>query len=255
MKQEEGNVQVSLLTLLKALWKRIWLVGAAVLLCAGAAFCIARFCVTPMYKAGVMMYVNNNSLPSGGKDTITSSDLSAAQSLVDTYVVILNTRATLEEVSYKAGVNYSYEELKRMISAAAVNSTEVFEITVTSADPEEAQRLVNTVAQVLPARIASVVEGSSVRVVDNAVTPTKKSSPSFSLYTVLGALVGLVSSAAYVVLRELFDDRIHDEDSLTQMYHTIPILAVIPELASSSSNGYGYGYYGTAEQQEGGTKK
>ena len=74
-------MQIGLLTLLKALWKRMWLVILAVLLCGAAGFCIARFCVTPMYKAGVMMYVNNNSLPSGGKDTISSSDLSAAQVL------------------------------------------------------------------------------------------------------------------------------------------------------------------------------
>lgn len=249
-------MQIGLLTLLKALWKRMWLVILAVLLCGAAGFCIARFCVTPMYKAGVMMYVNNNSLPSGGKDTISSSDLSAAQSLVDTYVVILNTRATLEEVADKANVNYSYDELKHMVSATAVNSTEVFEVTVTSADPEEAQRLVNTVTQVLPTRIASVVEGTSVRVVDNAVTPSKKASPSYSLYTMLGALVGFVVSVAYVILRELFDDRIHDEDSLLQMYHTIPVLAVIPELTSSSSAGYGgsYGYYGAPKQEEG-TKK
>lgn len=59
-----------------------------------------------------------------------------------------------------------------------------------------------------------------------------------------------------MILRELFDDRIHDEDSLLQMYHTIPVLAVIPELTSSSSAGYGgsYGYYGAPKQEEG-TKK
>ena len=249
-------MQIGLLTLLKALWKRMWLVILAVLLCGAAGFCIARFCVTPMYKAGVMMYVNNNSLPSGGKDTISSSDLSAAQSLVDTYVVILNTRATLEEVADKANVNYSYDELKHMVSATAVNSTEVFEVTVTSADPEEAQRLVNTVTQVLPTRIASVVEGTSVRVVDNAVTPSKKGVS--KLFTVHDAwrAGGFRGQRRYVILRELFDDRIHDEDSLLQMYHTIPVLAVIPELTSSSSAGYGgsYGYYGAPKQEEG-TKK
>ena len=49
---------------------------------------------------------------------------------------------------------------------------------------------------------------------------------------------------------------LHDEDSLLQMYHTIPVLAVIPELTSSSSAGYGgsYGYYGAPKQEEG-TKK
>ena len=241
MKQNEGYMQVNFLTLLRALWNRIWLVGLAVVLCAAAAFSIARFCVAPLYRSTVMMYVNNSSQSGGTGNTISPSDLSAAQSLVDTYVVILNTRSTLEEVAYKAGVNYTYDELKHMISAGAVNSTEVFKITADSPDPEEAYRLVNTVAQVLPARIAAVVEGSSVRVVDNAAIPTEKAFPSYSLCTLLGALIGFAAGASYVILSELCDDRIHDEEGLTRMYGSIPVLAVIPELAAASSGGYGYG--------------
>ena len=39
-----------------------------------------------------------------------------------------------------------------MIEAGAVNSTEVFEIQVTSADPEEAERIANCIAELLPGR-------------------------------------------------------------------------------------------------------
>ncbi len=253
MKHDKEYLQVSFLTLLKALWNRIWLVGTTVVLCAAAAFGIAQFCITPLYKADVMMYVNNSAQPGSGGNVITPSDLSAAQNLVDTYAVILSSWSTLEEVAYKAGVNYTCDELTHMISAGAVNSTEVFKITATSPDPQEAYRLVNTVAQVLPARIASVVDGSSVRVVDNAVIPTEKAFPSYTLCTILGALIGLVVSASYVILRELCDDCIHDEESLARMYCDIPVLAIIPELMASSSAGYGCGgragFYKVAEPE------
>ena len=108
MKKEDTYLEFDLLSLLKAMWESLWLIIAAAVLCGAAAFCIARFCVTPLYKASVLMYVNNTSLSVGStKVSISSSDLSAAQSLVDTYVVILNTRTTLDEVRNKSGVSYT----------------------------------------------------------------------------------------------------------------------------------------------------
>lgn len=237
--KETTSMEVDVLALLRALCKHIWLIAAALLLCGAAAFCIASFAVTPQYKASVMMYVNNSSQSGSNKDSISSSDLSAAQSLVDTYVVILNTRMTLDEVAKRAGVDYTYEELKDMISASSVNSTEVFSISVSSEDPAQAQRLVTVISQVLPERISQVVEGSSVRVVDNAVLPTKQASPNRVLYALVGALIGLVLSCGYVLLRELLDDRIRSEDTLMQMYPNIPVLAAIPEL-TANAGGYGY---------------
>lgn len=244
MKKEYTRLEIDLVSLLKALWKSLWLIVAATVLCGGVAFCIARFCVTPLYNASVLMYVNNSSLSVGStKLSISSSDLSAAQSLVDTYVVILNTRTTLDEVKSKAGVSYTYEELKKMISAASVNSTEVFEIIVTSPNPQEARDIGNVIAQVLPKRISTVVEGSSVRVVDNAITPIKKASPNITRYTVVGMLLGIMISCGYITVRTILDDRIHDEDCLLQMYENIPVLTVIPELTASEAEDYDYGYY------------
>ncbi|MFH7445355.1 hypothetical protein RA265_30460, partial [Pseudomonas syringae pv. tagetis] len=76
-----------------------------------------------------------------------------------------------------------YETVSDMIEAGAVNSTEVFEIQVTSADPEEAERIANCIAELLPGRISEIVEGSSVKIVDYAIVPSHKSSPSISRYT------------------------------------------------------------------------
>lgn len=241
MKKEDANPKIDLLSLLKAMWKSLWLIVAATVLCGAAAFTITRFCITPLYKANVMMYVNNSSLSVGStKVSISSSDLSAAQSLVDTYLVILNTRTTLDEVRDKTGVSYTYEELSEMISASAVNSTEVFKIEVTSPDPKEARDIGNVIAQVLQKRIAAIVEGSSVRVVDKAVTPTEKASPSITRNTAVGMLLGLIVSCGYIAVRTILDDRIHDEDCLMQMYESIPVLALVPELTTTESDGYGY---------------
>lgn len=105
-----------------------------------------------------MMYVNNSSI-NVGSTQVDLSDLSAAQSLVETYIVILKTRGTLEQVIEQENLSYDYETLSDMIEAGAVNSTEVFEIQVTSADPEEAERIANCIAELLPGRISEIVGG------------------------------------------------------------------------------------------------
>ena len=71
------------------------------------------------------MYVNNSNL-SVGSTSISLTDLNAAQSLVDTYIVILKSRPTLEDVIEKANVSYTYEQLESMISASSVDGTEGF---------------------------------------------------------------------------------------------------------------------------------
>lgn len=170
--------EIDLLKLAAALWRKAWAIVLAVVLFATAALGYTAFFVTPLYKATALMYVNSSSISVGStKVSISQGELSAAQSLVKTYIVILNTRSTLEEVIAQSGVPYTYEELSKMVSAESVNSTEVFGITVTSPDPTEAELLANTIAQILPERIASVVEGSSARIVDYAVAPSEKASP------------------------------------------------------------------------------
>ena len=52
--------------------------------------------------------------------------------------------------------------------------------------------IVDTIVKILPDRIADIVDGSSVRVVDHAVLPTQRSSPSYTKYTLIGLILGFV---------------------------------------------------------------
>mgnify|MGYP001091809217 CR=1 FL=1 len=55
--------------------------------------------------------------------------------------------------------------------------------------------------------------------------------------TLVGMLAGLVAIAAIICLREIFDEKLHSEDDITQRYQ-LPILAVIPDLAYSGAGAY-----------------
>ncbi len=234
MENEQDTVEIDLLALARAVWKKIWFVVAMVIVGAAIAFSCAKFLIVPLYESKAMLYVNNSSISLGNTSfSISSGELSAAQSLVDTYMVILKSRLTLNAVIEKAKLPYTYEELEEMVSAAAINSTEIFEIIVTDEDPEEAELIANTIADILPQKIASIVEGSSVRIVDYAIVPAYPVSPNITKITLIGFLLGGVLSVGIIVLMEVFNDSIRTEDYLIQTYD-LPILAVIPAMGSST---------------------
>ncbi|MBD5133148.1 MAG: hypothetical protein HDT38_01560 [Clostridiales bacterium] len=244
----EEYIEIDLMRLVKALWRHVVVIGLAMILGGGTGLCLARYVVPAKYQASALLYVNNSSF-SVGSTSISLSDLDASQTLVDTYIAILETRLTLNDVIDRAGLDYSFEELREMIDAKAVNGTEIFEVTVTSENPEETERIANTIVEVLPDKIAQIVDGSSARTVDLAVVPERRHSPSYTKFTMIGAMVGLLFSAGIVVIRELLDDQIRGEEELLQGYG-LPVLAVIPDLLTTQT-GKGYGsYYAAAERKD-----
>lgn len=249
--RDNEEVEIDLLALARALWRRAWAVILAMLIGGAAMFSYASFLITPLYQAKALMYVNSSSLSVGNtKLSISQAELSAAQSLVDTYIVILNSRTTLNDVIKKAEVPYTYEQLSSMISAQAVNATEVFEVVVTDANPQEAEKIANAIADILPNKIAAIVEGSSARIVDYAIVPSQKSSPNITKLTAMGLLAGFVLSAAVIIVLELMDETIHDEDYLAQNFD-LPVLAAIPDMLNGGKDKgyYKYGSYGAYEQE------
>ena len=247
--QNDNLDEIDLLKLAQALWAKIWVIIICAVVGAGAAFSFSFFLITPQYEASALLYVNNNSVDLGNtKLSITSGDLTAASGLIDTYTVILTSRNTLESVISYGQLPYTYDELTEKVSAGSVNNTAVFKITATDRNPDMAAHIVNTILEILPDRISTIVEGSSVQIVDYAVSPKKPSSPNIMKNTAIGALVGIVLSAAIIILRFLMDSVIRDEQYLLDTYKDIPILSVIPDLTAEEGGGYYYAYRNAAKK-------
>ena len=130
-----------------------------------------------------------------------------------------------------------------MIEAAPSNETEIMKVTVTSVKPFEAATIANGIAEVLPVRVAEIIDGASMEVVDAAVPNYQKVSPSITKYTALGLFLGAFLAAAILAVLAIMDDTIHDEDYILQNYDC-PILAKVPNLLSSSGKNYKYRHYG-----------
>lgn len=221
-KNEAGEIELDLRDLMMMLLSHIRLIILVTVLGALALFSYTYFFVTPMYTASTSLYVFNDKR----SESITSSDLSVSKSLVDTYIVILQSDSFLSKVSQSIDADYTSNELRSMMSATAMNETEVFKVSVRHENPNEAQRIANAIAMVAPHEIIRVVKAGAVETIDYAALPTKAEWP-LTCNTAIGALLGFVLTCLIVVVMGMLDTVIYTEADLEAGY-TLPILGTIP---------------------------
>ena len=243
---ERNEFEINIRRLFQVVFRKSWLVIVVALLGAVVTFLGTFYFVTPLYQSSAMFYVNNSMSVGETSLSISTGDLIASKDLVSSYIVILKTRGTLNEVIDYADVDLTYSELKNMISASAVNNTEIFQVTVTSPDPQEAELLANAIAHLLPTRIGAIGEGSSAKIVDYAVVASAPSSPNYIQNTLLGFVLGFGISVAVIILFELFDITIRSEEDIA-LCTSKPILAAVPDMNANLKNGY---YYNNSTQKE-----
>lgn len=242
MNEKEDYLEIDLKELFYILWNRAWIVVITGIVTAMLAFGYTYFLVTPLYQSNTTLYVNNININSNATG-YSATQLQAAQELASTYIVILESRSVIDEVIKQTGLPYSYAQVKSMVSASAVNDTEVFRVVVTNPDPQIAADIANAVADVLPSKIAEIVEGSSVRVVDYAQVALHPSYPSYKKNIAIGLVIGVVLSAGLIVLIHLLNESITSEEYLTKTYGEIPLLAVIPDANVTKKSKYYKNYY------------
>lgn len=229
----EQTMEINLQDILKVLVKRIWIVLLCAVLVGSAVLVYTVNFVVPQYQASVTMYVNNNS--SKDKNYVSSGDLAVALKLVATYVNIIKSDRVLDRVVEKTGLMVTTSQIRSMISAEPEGETEMFRVTVTSPYPQMSADIANAIAQLAPEEIAEIIEGSSAKIIDEARVPTHRSSPSYTVNTIVGAMVGALLASLIVILAHLLDVRVKSEEDL-QRICDVPVLGVIPNLTNDAKN-------------------
>jgi capsular polysaccharide biosynthesis protein len=190
------------------------------------AFMISNYIITPEYSSTVKLYVNNKT--ASNSETLTTSDISAAQQLVGTYVAIIQSDSMLKEVIREAGVDYTPSQIRDMMSASSVNNTEVFYVTIQGENPLEVAEIADEIAMISPTKIAEIVEGSSVRILDRAKVNNNPVYPNVKMNTAIGLLLGFMLICLLVIVIDLLDTKINTEEDIEEITD-LPILGVISE--------------------------
>lgn len=226
--EESVDGEIDLVELLYRLiekWKIIVLAclfGALI-----AAVCTFYF-ITPMYTATSKLYVVN------AKDSaINLSDLQIGNYLASDYTEVFSNWHVHEMVLQRLGLDYTYSQLAEMVSVENPKDTRILYVNVVSDDPQEAKDMADTYAQVAREFIAVKMDTEQPNIFEEALLPSRPSSPNKSRNIIMGFMIGLVLSCSVTIAQFLMDDRLRSADDI-EKYVQLPTLGVMPKQTKST---------------------
>ena len=181
-----------------------------------------KFFMDKQYEATAKMYVLSSS-----DSVVNLSDLQLGSQLTSDYLEVFETHEVTNEVIRKLNLPYDYDQLQRMLSLSNTSGTRIINIKITSTDPNEAANIANEFLEVASQYVADVMITDKPTVLSVALVPDKPVGPSTVKNAMLGAILGIVASCGYLVVRFLLDDKVKSAEDITKLTG-MPVLAEVP---------------------------
>ena len=230
VQRPEAEDEIDLVELFYLLWGHAWQIALCLFVGAGLALGYTKLLVTPLYQATSSIYIvsaSNNSV-------VNLTDLQIGAQLTADYQELILSRPLLEDVienlelTNGEGEPMSTAALSRMITITNTEDTRILKVTVTSPDPQESADIANELIDQACIYLPQIMETEEPNLVEEAIPPTQKSSPSTARNVVLGGLLGACLACGVLVVRYLMNDTFVTPDDVAK-YLGVQPLAVIPE--------------------------
>ena len=240
-----GKKEFNPVLMLKAIWKKLWLVILVTLFSGALTFVGVKMFVTPTYRSSFTAYINNKK---DAESSVTGSDVKASQALVRTYSEIMTSKYVLKESAESIDLDSNYARVKKLVSTSVNNETGIITVNVDTDSPQKSYDLAMAIEHTTLIYTANIVDGSSMKIIDHPFLPTSIYKPNYIKLSMLGAVAGMLLIVIVICIRQFFNDKVTSEEELEDRY-SIPIVGVIPDMINvDKHNKGGYYYYRTEEQ-------
>ena len=222
----EEETEIDLIDLAWALLDKIHYIVLCFLIGAVIMNAYSYFLVRPTYKSTAKMYV-----VSASKNSVVDLDaLYIGTSLTADYEQLMLSYPVLEQVINKLNLDMDSDTLAKMITLENPTDTRILNINVVSTDPKSARDIANTLMDVSVDYLPKTMSTNAPNVAQKAKLADHKDGPSYTKYTMIGALAGAFLYCMYLVVKYLMDDTIHTADDMEKYFDIVP-LAVIPDVS------------------------
>lgn len=222
---ETPSMEIDVLSLLKKLWMKKFLILFMALFFGTLALLGSIFLIKPSYSASTRIYVINQQ----NAENITATDLQAGSFLVNDYKEIITSRDVMKDVIATNSLSLSPDTLSKMISVTIPADTRVISITVTNHDPQQAKDLANSIREVASEKIKSVTKVQDVTPLEKAQLLSKPSSPNIKRNTMIGMLIGGLFTIVIIVIKEVLDDRVKRPEDVEEVLG-MTLLGIVPNI-------------------------
>ena len=218
---QNEEIEIDIGHILSILWDKIMVIIATGIIVGLGAFLVAKFFITPQYESETKLYVLNRANDSA----TTLSDVQLSTQLTKDYKILVTSAPVMNEVIKELKLDMKASQLASSISVDTPSDTRVLQITVVSDDPYQAKKIADCVAKVSSQKICDIMKIEQVNVIEEG---SLSEIPAFAVvqkWTIIGALAGIVLSAAVIVIKSMLDDTVKTTEDV-EKYFDLSTLAV-----------------------------
>ena len=223
--QNQDEIEIDLLELLRVLCSKIGYVILAALALGLLMVLVSKVLMKPQYESTTKMYVLSKQ--DSNSSTVTSGDLQASSLLTKDYAELIQSRQVAETVIAQLNLELTYEEFLKKITVTTQNDTRILSITVKDEDPYVASQIADAIRVAAADHIQNVMNTEAVNVVDEANIPDEPVSPNVMKNGMIGAVAGAFIAIVIIIVVYLTNDTIQTSEDV-ERYLGVSTLGTIP---------------------------
>ncbi len=201
--------------------------------CALLGFLYSKIFIAPTYTADILLCIKNTTVEDTDEKYLNQTDIIASYKLVNPCIDIIKSNNVMKAVASRIG-DYTEKQIRSMISFSTEDENQIFRLKVTCNDPQQAQRIANTIADVAPEQVTEHLGKVTVSVIDRAELPSSSTGSSTQKNVLIFGAIGFFLCYAFYYLKSFFDIYIRSEDDLSAVNANVPVLGTIPAFTSGN---------------------
>ena len=231
----------------KNCWKKILIITLAAMLVMGL---FTTFVIKKEYSSSIRFYVINANT---GQDFEQTALVTVKEQLSKEYIQIILSDVMLkplaEELKAEHGLDYTPNQLKRMISASTLTDIGIFDVKIKNNNKDHAYIIAKVISEKAPAIVKEVKKpwisemkndsdntsaelqkefAECISVLNQPAKAATHDSPSLVTNLAIAAIIAAAATYAVCFMIALMDTVIKTEDDIKNITKKYPIIGVIP---------------------------
>lgn len=234
-----------LLEILLVLWRKIWIIALAFVICAVAGFSYSAFYAVPRYKAQSALIVTTGGIidarDDGTVSKISTGEINTSFDMLETYSYSLRMLEFYEGIAKslegKTQRSYTGRQLRSMTSVSYADKALIIKINCEGSIPNDVILITKMVADAAPEHLKKIFP-TTTAIVSEYANEASLTYPNDMLFTLGGGLIGAVLAALIIYIIAVRDNTVKSEDDLTE--YGFGVLGFVPDFNDARGGGYYY---------------
>lgn len=195
------------------------------ILIAGSVYSL--FLKKPLYRSTATVVLVSEDGSKG--NSYSQSDVTLNKSLVGTYSEIVKSRRVVDKTIKNLSLDYSIDELSKMITVSSVEDTEIIKISVSNPDKTLSADIANEIVKVFSEEVKTIYKLQNVAAIDIAEESASPYNINYLKDFLIYILAGIVLSAAIIFIIYYFDTTVKTPEEIENKLG-LPVFGIVPKV-------------------------